>query len=83
MLIQFCDMCKVSSKFPSDVCLSCAYADERRRRISLETQLMEFLNLTEGISKQARTAVENIQRGGNIDPTLSSAVLQLPEAKVV
>ena len=46
--------------------------------MALELHLNELLALSEGFTKQLKEAVSNVRKG-NIDPTLSSAVLQLPE----
>ena len=78
MRIQLCPSCSVNPKLPSDTCSSCAYEDERRKRIELEGHLNELLALSEGFTKQLKDAVENVSKG-NVNPTLSSAVLRLPE----
>ena len=79
MRIHLCNICSVNMKVPADLCVSCAYESERKQRQALEEHLNELLALSEGFTRQLRTAVENVRRG-NVDPTLSSAVLQLPEA---
>ena len=82
MRIQLCPSCTANFKVPADLCVSCAYADERSKRVALESQLDELLALSEGFTKQLRHAVEVIRRTGNVDSSLSSAVLRLPETPV-
>ena len=59
---------------PGDMCVSCAYEEERKKRVALESQLDELLALNEGFTKQLRHAVENIKNTGNVNPALSSAL---------
>ncbi len=75
--IQLCPSCTANFKVPGDLCVSCAYEDERKKRVALESQLDELLALNEGFTRQLRHAVETIKSTGNVNPTLSSA-LQLP-----
>ena len=76
MRLQLCPSCTANFKVPADLCVSCAYEDERKKRVALESQLDELLALNEGFTRQLRHAVEKIKQTGTIDPVLSSALLQ-------
>lgn len=81
MILQFCDQCKIIPKFPSDICLSCAYGQERDKRMALEAALNNLLSLLGGMTSQVQSQVNEVLRG-NINPAdllRNTSALRLPE----
>lgn len=83
MIFQVCDTCKILPKVPADRCFSCAYGEERDKRMALESSLNNLLALLKGMTSQVQSQVDEVLRG-NINPAelarLSSAIKQLPDA---
>ena len=77
MLFHVCDICKVRSQLPDGICISCAYGNEYKRRITLELHLFQLLDLMRGCITQVEAAVNLVQKGEIKGSDLAQAMEQV------